>query len=204
MRGPTFHACRARPGVARRCLPALDASLRAHAQAGRRRRSAPPPLPAQAPLRGPAPPRRRWPPEGSDCPTTAPWECEHPHSRVYSDRDLYEDSRSPEDPRLPRPSWKSCVGASRPRVRIPLSPPKETGTYGSQATPNRDGVAGRVCTSVCTPPSIEELERRLVEAELAGRRIVADALACRLESYALAINVAIVDLGEERRRRSPR
>ena len=96
--------------------------------------------------------------------------------------------------------WKSCVGASRPRVRIPLSPPKKTGTYGSQATPKRQGVAGRVCTSVCTPPSIEEIERRIVEAELAGRRTVADALACRLDALRARDSVAIVDLSEERRR----
>jgi hypothetical protein len=50
----------------------------------------------------------------------------------------------------------------------------------------------------------EDLERLIVEAELAGRRIVADALACRLDELRARDSVAIVDLSEERRRRGQR
>jgi hypothetical protein len=50
----------------------------------------------------------------------------------------------------------------------------------------------------------EDLERLIVEAELAGRRTVADALACRLDELRARDRVASVDLSEERRRRGPR
>ena len=44
------------------------------------------------------------------------------------------------------------------------------------------------------PLSVEVLEQRIVEAELAGRRTVADTLASRLEKLRAADTVNVVDL----------
>ena len=101
--------------------------------------------------------------------------------------------------------WKSCVLARVPRVRIPLSPPAKQEGSAHTGDPVAEGDGASICTSVCTPLDEADLERRIVDAELAGRVTVADALAKHLEKLrddrARDASAAMTSLVDERARR---